>query len=58
MRGASYLQRVRPAGIRSVRLASGLVLFTYVGTHLLNPSLGNISLEWLERDLLVQKFVW
>ncbi|MGO4332020.1 adenylate/guanylate cyclase domain-containing protein [Cupriavidus sp. 2TAF22] len=53
-----YLQRLRPAGVRSVRLATGLVLFTYVGTHLLNHSLGNISLAWLERDLLVQKFIW
>ncbi|GAB3630292.1 adenylate/guanylate cyclase domain-containing protein [Pandoraea terrae] len=34
------------------------MLLTYVGTHLLNHSLGNISLEWLERDLLVQKFIW
>jgi len=44
--------------VRSVRLATGLVLFSYVGTHLLNHSLGNISLAWLERDLLVQKFIW
>ncbi|MGT2491770.1 hypothetical protein ACU4GD_17670 [Cupriavidus basilensis] len=34
------------------------MLFTYVGTHLLNHSLGNISLAWLERGLLVQKFIW
>ncbi|SDC70448.1 adenylate cyclase [Cupriavidus sp. YR651] len=53
-----YLQRLRPAGVRSIRLTTGLVLFTYVGTHLLNHSLGNISLAWLERDLLVQKFIW
>ena len=52
------LQRLRPAGVRSVRLTTGLVLFTYVGTHLLNHSLGNISLAWMERDLLVQKFIW
>nr|WP_283949501.1 adenylate/guanylate cyclase domain-containing protein [Limobrevibacterium gyesilva] len=39
-------------------MASGLVLFTYVGTHLLNHSLGNASLGWLERGLLVQKFIW
>jgi adenylate cyclase len=58
MPGVPYLRRLRPAGVRSVRLMSGLVLFTYVGTHLLNHSLGNISLAWLERDLLVQKFVW
>ena len=51
-------QRLRPAGVRSVRLTTGLVLFTYVGTHLLNHSLGNISLAWMERDLLVQKFIW
>ncbi|RQS59877.1 adenylate/guanylate cyclase domain-containing protein [Burkholderia sp. Bp8963] len=58
MSNAPFLQRLRPAGVRSVRLTSGLVLFTYVGTHLLNHSLGNISLAWLERDLLVQKFIW
>ncbi|CAB3797726.1 hypothetical protein LMG28138_04304 [Pararobbsia alpina] len=53
-----YLRRLRPAGVRSVRLTTGLVVFTYVGTHLLNHALGNISLAWLERDLLVQKYVW
>ena len=52
------IQRWRPAGVRSVRLTTGLVLFTYVGTHLLNHSRGNISLAWLERGLLVQKFIW
>ena len=34
------------------------MLFTYVGTHLLNHSLENISLAWLERAPLVQKFIW
>ncbi|WP_240461954.1 hypothetical protein [Burkholderia sp. Nafp2/4-1b] len=58
MSHSSWLQRIRPAGVRSVRLTTGLVLFTYVGTHLLNHSPGNISLAWLERDLLVQKFIW
>lgn len=58
MRAIPYLRRPWPTGVRSVRLTSGLVLFTYVGTHLLNHSLGNISLAWLERDLLVQKFIW
>ncbi|MGF6637829.1 hypothetical protein OKW39_005045 [Paraburkholderia sp. MM6662-R1] len=53
-----YLRWLRPAGVRSVRLTTGLVMFTYVGTHLLNHALGNISLAWLERDLLVQKYVW
>jgi adenylate cyclase len=53
-----YLRWLRPAGVRSVRLTTGLVMFTYVGTHLLNHALGNISLAWLERDLLVQKYIW
>ncbi|WP_429289585.1 2Fe-2S iron-sulfur cluster-binding protein [Paraburkholderia sp. CI3] len=44
--------------MRSVRLATGLVLFVYVGTHLLNHALGNISLAGLERGLLIQKFIW
>lgn len=58
MPGFRHLRTLRPAGARSVRLASGLVLFVYIGTHLLNHSLGNASLAWLERGLLVQKFVW
>ena len=58
MRVSRRLRTLRPAGARSVRLASGLVLFVYVGTHLLNHSLGNVSLAWLERGLLVQKFIW
>jgi adenylate cyclase len=58
MPGFRLLRTLRPAGARSVRLASGLVVFGYIGTHLLNHSLGNVSLAWLERGLLVQKFVW
>jgi adenylate cyclase len=58
MQAAGYRHRPWPAGLRSVRLICGLVLFTYVATHLLNHSLGNISLAWLERGLLVQKFIW
>jgi adenylate cyclase len=52
------LRWLRPAGVRSVRLTTGLVMFTYVGTHLLNHALGNVSLAWLERDLLLQKYIW
>ncbi len=58
MPGTVDRRRLFPAGPRSLRLASGLVVFTYVGTHLINHSLGNWSLAWLERDLLVQKFIW
>jgi adenylate cyclase len=41
-----------------VRLISGLVLFTYITLHLTNHALGNISLDAMERGLLVQKFIW
>ncbi len=34
--------------VRRVRLASGLVLFTYVTSHLLNHSLGLVSLDAME----------
>ncbi len=47
-----------PSGVRSMRLCSGLVLFTYIFLHFVNHALGNISLAWMERGLLVQKFVW
>jgi len=47
-----------PARVRSVRLCSGLVLFAYVFLHFVNHALGNFSLAWMERGLLVQKFIW
>jgi adenylate cyclase len=52
------IARLRPSGLRQVRLISGLVLFTYVSLHLTNHALGNISLDVMERGLLVQKFIW
>jgi adenylate cyclase len=39
-------------------LITGLTLFTYVGTHLLNHSLGNVSIPWMEAGLHVQKWIW
>jgi len=44
--------------IRNLRLVTGLILFTYVTTHLLNHSLGNISIAAMESGLLVQKWIW
>lgn len=44
--------------MRRLRLVSGLVLLTYVTLHLSNHALGNVSLAWMERGLLVQKFIW
>ena len=55
--------RARPAAgfsisVRGLRLASGLVLFTYVTLHFLNHALGNISVDAMERGLAVQKAIW
>jgi adenylate cyclase len=47
-----------PLGIRTLRLVTGLTLFAYVGTHLLNHSLGNISIPAMEAGLLIQKWIW
>lgn len=45
-------------GIRKIRLASGLTLFTYVSLHLLNHSLNNISIAAAEDGLRLQKLLW
>jgi adenylate cyclase len=45
-------------GVRRIRLAAGLVLFTYVALHLVNHALGNVSVPAMEAGLIVQKFLW
>jgi adenylate cyclase len=47
-----------PWGTRRIRLTSGLVLFAYVSTHLLNHALGNVSVAAMETGLAVQKWIW
>ena len=44
--------------VRRIRLAAGLVLFAYVTTHFINHSLGNISVDAMEKGLIVHKFIW
>jgi adenylate cyclase len=44
--------------VRKLRLATGLVLFTYVLTHLLNHAMLNISVVAADQVLLIQKFIW
>ena len=44
--------------VRRLRLASGLVLFGYVLTHLINHTLGNVSLAALEDGLDVVTALW
>ena len=47
-----------PFSIRQIRLACGLVLFSYVALHYTNHALGNISVAAMERGLALQKAVW
>lgn len=44
--------------IRRLRLGSGLVLFAYVSTHLLNHAAGLVSLDALEMTRRVFVWVW
>ncbi len=44
--------------MRKLRLVTGLTLFTYVTTHLLNHSLGNLSIPAMEAGLMLQKWLW
>ncbi len=44
--------------LRDLRLASGLVLFTYVAVHLLNHALGLVSVSLADRGLGMALRVW
>ena len=44
--------------LRKLRLVTGLTLFYYVFTHLLNHSFGNISIPAMEAGMTVQKWIW
>lgn len=50
--------RVNQLWLRKLRLRTGLTLFVYVTTHLLNHSLGNISIPAMEAGMAVQKWIW
>jgi len=47
-----------PAGVRRIRLYSGLILFVFVSTHLLNHALGLISLQAMESGRWLFIAVW
>jgi adenylate cyclase len=55
---AKAVQVARRFGLRRLRLTTGLILFAYVGCHLTNHALGNISLDWMERGLVLHKWIW
>ena len=52
------LVRRGPSIVRRFRLGSGLILFSYVFLHFLNHSLGNISLEAMERGAVIAEWIW
>jgi adenylate cyclase len=49
---------VRGIGVRQIRLACGMVLFTYLVSHFLNHALGNISLEALSAGIYYHTAFW
>src|SRR5215470_12223822 len=49
---------VRSIGVRQVRLACGLVLFSYLISHFLNHALGNISLDALAEGVHYHILFW
>jgi adenylate cyclase len=56
--GRAALARRGPSIVRRLRLASGLILFSYVFLHFLNHSLGNVSWEAMESGAVVQEWIW
>ncbi|MBO0755204.1 MAG: adenylate/guanylate cyclase domain-containing protein [Bradyrhizobiaceae bacterium] len=55
---AAIILAAQRFGLRRLRLTTGLILFIYVASHLTNHALGNVSLNWMERGLRVQKWIW
>jgi adenylate cyclase len=49
---------IRGIGVRQVRLACGLVLFSYLLSHFLNHALGNISLDALQAGVIIHSGFW
>jgi hypothetical protein len=50
--------RGSPLWLRKLRLITGLTLFYDVTTHLLNHSLGTISIPAMEAGMVIQKLIW
>jgi adenylate cyclase len=53
-----FLERASSSIRRALRMASGLILFTYIGAHLLNHALGLISLDAAEAGMTIAVEVW
>jgi adenylate cyclase len=55
---AQFTNFIRGIGVRQIRLACGMVLFTYLVSHFLNHALGNISAEALATGVHYHKTFW
>jgi adenylate cyclase len=56
---SSYLPRsLQGIGVRQIRLACGLVMFSYIFSHFFNHSLGNISYATMEWWLTYHIYWW
>jgi adenylate cyclase len=49
---------LRGIGVRQIRLASGVVIFAYLASHLLNHALGNVSTEALAEGAYLHVAFW
>jgi adenylate cyclase len=52
------IDQEHPFSLRRLRLLTGVILFAYILTHLLNHALGLIGLSTAERALSIAKVVW
>lgn len=50
--------RVRGFGLRQLRMACGLILFSYLLSHFLNHALGNVSLDALAAGIAWHTMFW
>ncbi|MCF2522316.1 adenylate/guanylate cyclase domain-containing protein [Bradyrhizobium sp. G127] len=53
-----FTRHLRGIGLRQVRLASGIVLFSYIASHFINHALGNVSIAAMEDFLNYQMLFW
>lgn len=49
---------LRGIGVRQVRLACGLVMFSYIFSHFFNHALGNVSYALMEKRLTFHIWWW
>jgi len=47
-RSSIFPQGLRAIGVRQVRVATGLVMFSYLVAHFANHALGLVSLDWMQ----------